>query len=158
MLQSFDRVCPTQLNPYLHPAMIDVVLGLHPRLRAGDQVRTAVLASLGPDLLAPSAYGYKAPPYAPHVFAAVLDEVGRCDLLDGVLAPELLDGLRRGELRDLAAPGDGDCPAYRIHADTTPLIKSLRDYEHVLMYAAFLNLLVEDGVVVRGVDRGGAGR
>ena len=154
MLQSFDRVCPTQLNPYLHPAMIDLVLELHPRLRATDEVRTAVLASLGPDLLAPSAYGYKAPPYAPHVFAAVLDEVGRCDLLAGVLEPGLLDGLRRGELRDLAAPGDGDGPAYRIHADTTPLIRSLRDYEHVLMYAAFLNLLVDDGVVVRGVDRG----
>ena len=89
------------------------------------------------------------------MFAAVVDEAARCELLDGVLEPGLLDGLRRGELRDLAAASGGDGPAYRVHADTTPLVRSLRDYEHLLMYTAFLNLLVEDGVEVRGVDRGG---
>lgn len=157
MLQSFDRVCPTQLNPYLSEAMIELVLQLHPSLRVTDAVRGAALTALGPDLDAPSAYGFKAPAYATHVLTAVLDEVGRCPLLDGVLAPGLLDALRAGELRDLATPGESGKPAYRVHADPSPLIRSLRDYEHVLTYAAFLNLLVEDGVTVRGVDGHGAG-
>lgn len=159
MVQSFDRVCPTQINPYLHPAMIDVALALHPRLRVDDAVRSAVLTGLGPDLDGPSAYGFKAPAYAATVLAAVGGEVGRCPLLDGVLEPGLLDGIRRGELRDLATPGESGKPAYRVHADPSPLIRSLRDYEHLVTYAAFLNLLVEDGVRVEGVDgiRAGGG-
>ncbi|HVV84440.1 MAG TPA: hypothetical protein VHE35_15335 [Kofleriaceae bacterium] len=156
MVQSFDRVCPTQLNPYMHPSMIEVVLALHPALRQTDAVRRCVLEALGPDLDAPSAYGFKAPAYASHVLAAVTAEAARCPLLDGLLEPGLLDGLRRGELRDLAAPGDGAPSAYRVHTDASPLIRSLRDYEHLLMYATFLDLLVDDGVTVTGVDGGAA--
>ncbi len=157
MVQSFDRVCPTQLNPFLHPAMIELVLALDPRLRVSDAVRTATLASFGSDLDGASAYGFKAPAYATHVLTAVLDEVGRCPLLDGVLAPALLDGLRAGELRDLATADEAGGPAYRVHADASPLVRSLRDYEHVLTYATFVNLLIEDGVTVRGVDGAVAG-
>jgi len=151
MVQSFDRVCPTQLNPYLHPALIDVVLAMHPGLRASDAVRTTLLQGLGPDLDAPSAYGFKAPAYAQAVLTALLDEVGRCQLLDGVVEPKLLAALRAGEVRDIATPGESGKPAYRVHDDPSPLLRSLRDYEHVLMYTTFLNLLVEDGVRVRGV-------
>ena len=157
MVQSFDRVCPTHLNPYMHPAMIELVLALDPSLRMTDAVRTAMLRALGPDLDAPSAYGFAAPPYATHVLRAVLDEVPRCALLDGVLDAGFLAGLRRGELRDLATPGERGKPAYRVHSDTSPLVRSLRDYEHLLTYAAFLNLLVDDGVQVRGLDGAVAG-
>ena len=151
MVASFDRVSPVQLNPYMHPSVIDVVLQLHPALRAGDEVRTALLRGLGPDLDAPSAYGFKAPAYAATVLDAAASAVASCGLLDGVLEPALLDGLRRGELRDLATPPDGlQGPAYRVHDDPSPLVRSLRDYEHLLTYASFLRLLVDDGVVVRG--------
>lgn len=148
MVASFDRFGPVQLNPYVHPAMIEIVLQLSPALRASDAVRTAVLRSLGPDLDAPSAYGFKAPAYAASVLAAAQQAVASCASLDGVLAPELLDSLRRGELRDLAAPADAPS-AYRVHSDPSPLIRSLRDYEHLLTYASFLSLLAEDGVVLR---------
>ena len=152
MVQSFDRVCPTQLNPFLHPAVIELVLALDPRLLVTDEVRTALLTSLGPDLDGPSAYGFRAPAYAAAVLTAVVDELGRCPLLDGVLALALLADLRAGTLPDLATPDDAGGPTYRIHADPSPLLRSLRDYEHLLTYATFLNLLVEDGVTVRGVD------
>jgi asparagine synthetase B (glutamine-hydrolysing) len=148
MEQTFDRVCAAQLNPYMHADVVDVVLALHPRLRASDEVRTELLRGLGPDLDAPSAYGFKAPAYAEHVLTAVTAEAARCAALDGVLEPGLLDGLRRGELRDLATADDAGKPAYRVHADTSPLVRSLRDYEHLLMYAAFVGQLERDGVVI----------
>ncbi len=149
MVQTFDRVCPTQFNPYLHPAMIDVVLALAPALRRSDAVRAGVLGGLGPDLDAPSAYGFKAPAYAARVLAAVPAAVGSA-LLDGVLEPALLADLRAGTLRDLSTPGEA-LPTYRVHDDPSPLLRSLRDYEHVLMYATFLDLVVGDGGVVVGV-------
>ena len=38
---------------------------------------------------------------------------------------------------------------YRLHAEEPQQVsRSLRDYEHLLMYATFLNLLAEDGVQV----------
>lgn len=149
LLTCFDRVCPTQLNPYLHPEVIDLALAIAPGLRASDAVRTGVLRGLGPELDAPSAFGYKAPGYAAHVLGAVVDEVRGCERLDGVLEPGLLDDLRRGELRDLAAPGDVAASGYRVHDDPSPLLRSLRDYEHLLTYATFLNLVRDDGVEVR---------
>lgn len=151
LLSCFDRVCPTQLNPYLHPAVVDLALSLDPRLRVADAARSGVLASLGPGLDAPSAFGYRAPAYAGAVLAALTGEVRRCSLLDGLLAPALLEALRAGEYPDLAEPAATAAkPEYRTHTGAPPgLLRSLRDYEHLLIYASFLNLVTSDGVTVR---------
>jgi hypothetical protein len=150
LVKTFDRVCPVQLNPYMHPAMLELVLTLAPPARASDGVRTARLRGLGPGLDAPSADGFKPPAYAATVLRAVVDELAGSPVL-AVLARVLDDafvaGLRRGELRDLAAPAnDNGKPLYRSHDDSQPLIGSLRDYEHLLTYASFVRLLAEDGV------------
>jgi hypothetical protein len=49
---------------------------------------------------------------------------------------------------DEAAPAPAGAPAYRSHGEASS-VKSPRDYEHLLTYAAFLNLLTEDGVALR---------
>jgi hypothetical protein len=154
LLSCFDRVCPTQVNPYLHPSLVELALAIDPRLRAADALRDGVLAALGEGLDAPSAFGYRAPAYSRHVLDALTDEARRCAMLDGAIAPALLDALREGRFPDLtvAAPdgaSDGaGKPSYRSHAGEPPnLMRSLRDYEHLLTYTTFLNLLVDDGVL-----------
>ena len=153
LLACFDRVCPTQINPYLHPALIDLALAIHPRLRVADALRSGVLAGLGPGLDAPSAFGYRAPGYSEAVLTALSEEARRCAVLDRVLEPGLLADLRENRYPDLAAadPVAAGKPAYRSYAqEPGNRLRSLRDYEHVLTYATFLNLLAEDGVAIQG--------
>jgi hypothetical protein len=151
LLSCFDRVCPTQLNPYLHPAVIELALSIDPRLRVADALRSGVLADLGPGLDAPSAFGYRAPGYSGAVLSALSEEARRCSALDSVLEPALLAELRDNRHPDLGAPLQDGKPAYRSHAaEPVNIYRSLRDYEHVLTYATFLNLLSEDGVVISG--------
>ncbi len=148
-LTCLDDVCPTQLNPYLQPALFDLALRLSPGLLAADAVRLGLLRGLGPGLDGPSAFGYRAPRYAQSVFRALTDEARACAALSTVVRPSLVEAMRGGRFPGLdeAVPGPSAAPAYRTH-DEAPVVKNLRDYEHLLSYAAFLNLLSEDGVEV----------
>jgi hypothetical protein len=151
-LGCFDHFSRAQVNPYLHPEIIALGLETDSRLLAADRLRDGVLASLGPGLTEPSAFGYRAPAYAHHVFRALAGEVTRAGRLDGLLAPALLEEMRAARFPDLNPNPDGSAPAgpaYRVHADEPqPVIRSLRNYEHLLVYVTFLNLLGEDGVVI----------
>lgn len=150
-LASLDRVCPTQINPYLHPALVALGLETDPRLLAADALRLGVLTGLGPGLDAPSAFGYKAPGYSAHVFRALAEESRRCAPLAGLLEPSLLAGLHEGRFAELGTAEAVAGPVYRSHAaEPQPVIRSLRDYEHLLTYITMLNLMAEDGVVVQG--------
>ena len=152
---SLDRVCPTQINPYLHPALIELGLETDPRLLADDALRRGVLAELGPGLDEPSAFGTRAPAYSKQVFHALEGEVRSCTLLEGLVEPALLEAMRAGRFPDLSVPASATSPAgntapvYRSHtSEPQPVIRSLRDYEHLLVYTTMLNLLARDGVIV----------
>jgi hypothetical protein len=149
-LTCLDDVCPTQLNPYLHPALFDLALRLAPDLLAADAVRLGLLRGLGAGLDGPSAFGYRAPPYAQAVFRALTAEARACAALPAVVHPALVAAMRDGRFPalDEAAPAPAGAPAYRSHGEASS-VKSPRDYEHLLTYAAFLNLLTEDGVALR---------
>jgi asparagine synthetase B (glutamine-hydrolysing) len=152
-LACFDRVSGAQVNPYLHPDVVALALETDSRLFVPDSLRDGVLTGLGPGLNDKSAFGYKAPGYGHHVFRALSEEVRRGDVLEGLVAPSLLDEMRAGRFPDLNADPNlpttsPAAPAYRVHADEPlPGVRSLRDYEHLLVYTTFLNLLAEDGVV-----------
>ena len=147
-LASLDRVCPTQVNPYLHPALVELGLELDPRLLESDALRRGLLADLGPGLDGPSAFGYRAPAYAEAVFRALAEEARRCAPLGALVQPALLDDLHAGRFPELSPSAAGAGPAYRSHAaEPQPVVKSLRDYEHLLMYVTMVNLLAEDGVL-----------
>jgi hypothetical protein len=146
-LTCLDDVCPTQLNPYLHPALFDLALRLSPGLLAADAVRLGLLRALGSGLDGPSAFGYRAPRYAETVFRALTAEARACAALPSVVNPLLVAAMRDGRFPalDQVGPGPSAAPAYRTHSEA-PVVKNLRDYEHLLTYASFLNLLSEDGV------------
>jgi asparagine synthetase B (glutamine-hydrolysing) len=155
-LACFDRVGAAQVNPYLHPDVVALALETDSRLFVPDSLRNGVLAEFGPGLDEKSAFGYRAPGYGHHVFRALSEEVRRADALSNLVDPSLLEQMRAGRFPDLspnpdAATPSPAAPAYRVHADQhQPGMRSLRDYEHLLTYATFLNLLVEDGVAVSG--------
>lgn len=155
-LACFDRVGGAQVNPYLHPDVVALALETDSRLFVSDSLRDGVLAKFGPGLDERSAFGYRAPGYGHHVFRALSEEVRRADALNDLVAPSLLEEMRAGRFPDLspnpdAATSSSAAPAYRVHTDQQqPSVRSLRDYEHLLTYATFLNLLIEDGVAVSG--------
>lgn len=145
-LASLDRVCETQVNPYLHESIVELGLQLDPRLLASDALRTGLLQELGPGLDGPSAFGYRAPAYGLLVLRALQAEARLCQPLERVLQPALLDSIRAGSFPELST--EGPVSTYRIHDESQPVLRSLRDYEHLLTYATFLNLLSEDGVAI----------
>ena len=151
-LASFDEVCSAQVNPYLHPALVALGLEVDPRLLGADALRSGVLAALGPDLDGPSAFGYRAPRYADAVLGALAAEAATCAPLTRVIRPELHAALCEGrfpELDPAAPPPSTNGPTYRVHdGEPGAIVRSLRDYEHLLTYASFLNLLADDGVVI----------
>jgi hypothetical protein len=144
----------TQVNPYLHPDVVALALETDSRLFVTDSLRDGVLKEFGPGLDERSAFGYRAPAYGHHVFRALSEEVHRAGALNNLVAPSLLEQMRAGTFPDLipnpdAATPSSAAPAYRVHADQQqPGMRSLRDYEHLLTYTTFLNLLVEDGVAL----------
>ena len=150
-LACFDRFSSVQINPYLHPAMIDLAFETDAALLGSDSLRDGVLRQFGPGLDTPSAFGYRAPAYAHQVFRALSQEIVASTTLDGVVAAPLLDEMREGRFPDLNPDAAGLAgPAYRVHADAAqPGVKSLRDYEHLLVYSTFLNLIASDGVSIR---------
>ena len=155
-LGSLDWACPTQVNPYLHPDLVDLALRTDVRVLATDAARSAVLASLDPALDTPSLFGYIAPAYSGQVFRALASEARACQPLGDLLDPVLLSEIRSGRFPHLRRPGhrhvghsDDPIPPYRNHAEESPsVIGSLRDYEHLLVYATFLNLVAADGTSI----------
>ena len=153
-LACFDRLGGAQINPYLHPAIVDLALDTDSRLLLDDALRSGILNGLGNDLDSPSAYGYNAPAYSHHVFRALELESRACAALDGRLDAALVEAMRAGRFPDLTtaapAPAGGKKKAsYRSHAAEPQAVwRNLRDYEHLLLYTTFLNLLTEDGVAL----------
>jgi hypothetical protein len=146
-LACFDDTAPNQLNPYLHPDLIDLSLRFAPELLASDAIRVGILERLGPDLSGPSAWGYRPPPYAESVFRALTDEANRCEQLEKIINPALAGQMRAGHfpaLGPLPTTTWGP-PAYRAHGEP---VSNLRDYEHLLTYISLLNQLAEAGVAV----------
>jgi asparagine synthetase B (glutamine-hydrolysing) len=153
-LSCFDHWPGPQINPYLDPEMIDLALMADISLLRTDALRDGALRSIAPGLDGKSAFGYKAPAYSHHVFRALAVELPQCGVLDRQLARAPLDAMRSGVFPDLNPSAEGTsvsaAPAYRVHgAETQPVIRSLRDYEHLLVYTAFINQLDHDGVVIR---------
>lgn|GEM_PF-5923692 len=146
-LACFDDTAPVQLNPYLHPDLIDLSLRFAPELLASDAIRVGILERLGPDLSGPSAWGYRPPPYAESVFRALTDESNRCAQLEKIVNPALAEQMRAGQFPALGPPPATTWgpPAYRAHGEQ---VHNLRDYEHLLTYLSLLNQLVESGVAV----------
>ena len=152
-LSCFDDVCPSQINPYLHPAIVDLALKTDSRLFESDALRDGVLDRLGPDLSAPSAYGYNAPAYSHIVFRALQEETKHCTLLSGRIESALIEAMSEGRFPALEAESEGEGPGtaveYRIYTEEPQTVsRSLRDYEHLLLYTTFLNMLLSDGVEV----------
>lgn len=141
-----------QINPFLHPSLIELALSIDRRLLAADAVRDGALRKIGPGLDSPSAFGYKAPAYAHHVFRALAHEVSRAEGLDGLIDDVLLGSMRSGEFPDISnslRPTAEPTPAYRIHSlEPQSIVRSLRDYEHLLVYVTFLNELRDQGLIV----------
>jgi hypothetical protein len=152
-LSCFDDVCPSQINPYLHPAIVELALKTDSHLFERDALRDGVLDRLGTDLCAPSAYGYNVPAYSHMVFRALQEESRHCTLLTGRIESALIEAMSEGRFPVLEAEPEGEGPGtaveYRIHSEEPQTVsRSLRDYEHLLLYITFLNLLNADGVEV----------
>lgn len=152
-LSCFDDVCPSQINPYLHPAIVELALKTDSRLFERDALRDGVLAGIGPDLCTPSAYGYIVPGYSESVFRALQEETRRCSFLSGRINSELIEAMSGGRFPalepDIKDEVSNSVAEYRIHSKESQVVsKSLRDYEHLLLYITFLNLLQEDGITI----------
>ena len=152
-LSCFDDVCPSQINPYLHPEIIEFALKTDSRLFEKDALRDGILANLGPDLCSPSAYGYNAPAYSESVLRALQVETRNCSLLSGRIKSELIKTMSDGRFPtlepELNAKGTKSIAEYRVHSkEPQTVCNSLRDYEHLLLYITFLNLIQEDGIKI----------
>jgi hypothetical protein len=144
-LSCFDDVCPSQINPYLHPEITEFTFKIDSRLFEKDAIRDGILAGLGSDLCSPSAYGYNVFAYSKSAFRALQVETRNCSLLSGRIKSELIKAISDGIFPAL----DAATSEYRIHSEAPQAAsRSLRDYEHLLLYTTFLNLLKSDGVEV----------